>query len=279
MYGLVALGLNLQYGVSRILILAYGEFLIGGAFIAFFTVMGPWQLNPLLSLLASVPIAFALNWLIYRCLMLPLVRRTPDQDALDADVVLVTFGLFFVLQGLALVNWSGDLRGYSFLAWANPFLSVHFGLMIAQNRLLAFLGACGLALALFLILRHTRVGSALRAMTIDPVAAELMGVDVRKYSALAFAAGGALAAVSGMLVSTFISFSATTGGEYTLKALIVVIMAGVGRVTGTLAAGLLLGVVEQMGGYLLDPGLTLAINFGLFTLILLLRPTGLFTRA
>jgi branched-chain amino acid transport system permease protein len=82
-----------------------------------------------------------------------------------------------------------------------------------------------------------------------------------------------------MLVSTFISFSATIGVEYTLKALIVVIMAGVGRVTGTLAAGLLLGVVESVGGYLLDPGLTIAINFGLFMLILLLRPTGLFTRA
>ena len=111
MYGLVALGLNMQYGVARILNLAYGEFLIGGSFIAFFTVIGQWQLNPLLSLFMSVPIAFALSWLIYRCLMMPLVRRAPDQDALDADVVLVTFGLFFVLQGLALVNWSGDLRG------------------------------------------------------------------------------------------------------------------------------------------------------------------------
>jgi len=274
-YGLIALGLNLQYGVSRILNLAYGEFLIGGAFIAFYTVMSRWQLNPLLSLFASVPIAFVLNWLIYRLLMVPLVRRAPDQDALDADVVLVTFGLFFVLQGLALVGWSGDLRGYSFLAEGRNV----FGAVVALNRLLAFLGACVLALALFLILRHTRVGAALRAITIDPVAAELMGVDVRKFSAIAFAAGGALAATAGMLVSTFNSFSATSGGDYTLKALIVVIMAGVGRVTGTLAAGLLLGVVEQMGGYLLDPGLTLAINFGLFTLILLLRPTGLFTRA
>jgi branched-chain amino acid transport system permease protein len=275
MYGLIALGLNLQYGVSRILNLAYGEFLIGGAFIAFFTVMSRWQLNPLLSLFASVPIAFVLNWLIYRLLMVPLVRRAPDQDALDADVVLATFGLFFVLQGLALVNWSGDLRGYSFLAEGVDVL----GARLALNRLVAFLGACSLALALFVVLRHTRVGAALRAITIDPVAAELMGVDVRRLSALAFAAGGALAATAGMLVSTFISFSATTGVEYTLKALIVVIMAGVGRVTGTLAAGLLLGVVEQIGGYLLDPGLTLAINFGLFTLILLLRPTGLFTRA
>jgi branched-chain amino acid transport system permease protein len=134
-------------------------------------------------------------------------------------------------------------------------------------------------LALFLVLRRTRFGGALRAITIDPVAASLVGVDVRKYSALAFAAGGALAAASGMLVSTFISFTATIGVEYTLKALIVVIMAGVGRVTGTLAAGLVLGVVESVGGYLLDPALTIAINFGLFMLVLLLRPTGLFTRA
>jgi branched-chain amino acid transport system permease protein len=106
-----------------------------------------------------------------------------------------------------------------------------------------------------------------------------VGVDVRRYSALTFAAGGALAATSGMLVSTFISFSATNGVEYTLKALIVVILAGVGRVTGTLAAGLLLGVVEALGGYFIDPSLTIAINFALFLLVLLIRPTGLFTRA
>jgi branched-chain amino acid transport system permease protein len=274
MYGLIALGLNLQYGVARILNLSYGEFFVGGAFTAFFTIV-LYKLNPLLSLFVSMPIAFAMNWLIYQYLMIPLVRRSPDQDALDADVVLVTFGLLFVFQGLALVNWSGDLRGYSFLS--SP---AHlFGATIAQNRLLAFLSACGIALALFFVLRYTRFGTALRAITIDPIAAGLMGIDVRKFSALAFAAGGALAAASGMLVSTFISFSATTGVEYTLKALIVVIMAGVGRVTGTLAAGLVLGVVESLGGYLIDPALTLAINFGLFMLILLVRPTGLFTRA
>lgn len=273
-YGLIALGLNLQYGVARILNLSYGEFFMGGAFAAFFTIV-LWKLNPLLSLFISVPIAFAMNWLIYQYMMIPLIRRAPDQDALDADVVLVTFGLFFVVQGLALVNWSGDLRGYSFLSFGVPVL----GATVAANRLLAFLGACALGFALFLVLRYTRFGGALRAITIDPVAASLVGVDVRKYSALAFAAGGALAAASGALVSTFISFTAAIGVEYTLKALIVVILAGVGRVTGTLAAGLVLGVVESVGGYLLDPGLTIAINFGLFMLVLLLRPTGLFTRA
>ena len=274
MYGLIALGLNLQYGVARILNLSYGEFFLGGAFTAFFTIM-LWKLNPLLSVFVSVPIAFAMNWLIYQFMMIPLIRRSPDQDALDADVVLVTFGLFFVFQGLALVNWSGDLRGYSFLSVGVPV----FGATVALNRLVAFFGACALAIVLFLVLRYTRFGAALRAITIDPIAAGLVGIDVRRFSALTFAAGGALAAVSGMLVSTFISFSATSGVEYTLKALIVVIMAGVGRVTGTLAAGLLLGVVESLGGYLIDPSLTIAINFALFIVILLVRPTGLFTRA
>ena len=274
MYGLIALGLNLQYGVARILNLSYGEFFLGGAFTAFFTIM-LWKLNPLLSVFVSIPIAFVMSWLIYQYMMIPLIRRAPDQDALDADVVLVTFGLFFVFQGLALVNWSGDLRGYSFLS-----VPVNvFGATVALNRLVAFLGACALAAAIFLVLRYTRVGAALRAITIDPVAAGLVGIDVRRFSALTFAAGGALAATSGMLVSTFISFSATSGVEYTLKALIVVIMAGVGRVTGTLAAGILLGVVESLGGYLIDPSLTIAINFALFMAILLLRPTGLFTRA
>jgi branched-chain amino acid transport system permease protein len=274
MYGLIALGLNLQYGIARILNLSFGEFFVGGAFVAFFTIMS-WKLNPFLSVFVSIPIAFALSWLIYRFMMVPLIKRAPDQDALDADAVLVTFGLFFVFQGLALVNWSGDLRGYSYLS-----VPVHIlGATVALNRLVAFLGACVLAAALYGILRYTRMGAALRAITIDPVAAGLVGIDVKKHSALVFAAGGALAAVSGMLVSTFVSFSATSGVEYTLKALIVVIMAGVGRVTGTLAAGLLLGVVESLGGYLIDPALTIAINFGLFMLILLIRPTGLFTRA
>ena len=190
--------------------------------------------------------------------MMPLIRRAPDQDALDADVVLVTFGLLFVFQGLALVNWSGDLRGYSFLSVAGAYRRRNGGAEPARwpsSAPACWRWRCSWCCAI------RASAAALRAITIDPVAASLVGVDVRRYSALAFAAGGALAAAAGMLVSTFISFSATTGVEYTLKALIVVIMAGVGRVTGTLAAGLLLGVVESLGGYLLDPALTIAINF------------------
>ena len=103
MYALVALGLNLQFGVARMMNLSYGEFFMAGAFAAFWTVM-LWKLDPLLAMLASVPVSFVANWLIYRFLLLRLIRRSPDQDALDADVILVTFGLLFVFQGLAIGN-------------------------------------------------------------------------------------------------------------------------------------------------------------------------------
>ena len=174
MYGLIALGLNLQYGVARMMNLSYGEFFMGSAFAAYFTII-LWKYNPLLSLLVSAPLAFGANWLIYRYLLVPLVRRSSSHDALEANVVLVTFGLMFVFEGLALSSWGGEQRGYSFLS--SP-VDV-FGAKIALNRLLAFLAACGLALALFLVFRFTWLGIGFRSVAIDPVAASVVGINVQ----------------------------------------------------------------------------------------------------
>ncbi len=273
MYGLIALGLNLQFGIARMMNLSYGEFFMGGCFAAYFTSV-LLSYNPLLSAFVAVPLAFAANWLIYRYLMVPLVRRAPSQEALDPDVVLVTFGLFFIFEGLAISTLGGDQRGYSFLSVPVNVL----GATLALNRIVAFLAACLFGGILFYLFRYTRLGTALRSVAIDPIAASLVGVNVQNLSAIAFATGGAMAAMSGILVSTFISFTASIGVAYTLKALIIVIMAGVGRMAGTLGAGLLLGLTESLGGYLIDPGLTIAINFGLFMLVLLVRPNGLFAR-
>lgn len=273
MYGLVALGLNLQYGIARMMNLAYGEALMGGAFTAFWFFM-LWRIDPLASMLLSVPVAFVGNWLIYRWLLTPLIRRAANRDILEADTILLTFGLLFVFQGIALVQWGGEYRGYTYFAIPIDIL----GATVALNRLIAFAAAIVLALALYGLLRSTRLGGALRAIAIDPVAAQLVAVDVPRLSALAFAAGGAIMAAAGTLVSMFLSFNASIGIVYTLKALIVVIMGGVGRMMGCLIAGLLLGLAEVLGAYLVDPGLTLAINFAVFLLVLLVRPQGLFSR-
>ena len=120
MYGLIALGLNLQYGIARMLNLSYGEFFTAGAFASFFA-FTLYHLNPLLGLFVSVPRPSPLNWLIYRFLLLPLIRRAPNQDALDGDVVLCTFGLLFVFQGLEQVYWGGNVRAYYYLSFSGAF--------------------------------------------------------------------------------------------------------------------------------------------------------------
>jgi len=152
------------------------------------------------------------------------------------------------------------------------------GSTVATNRLIALLFAGTIGLSLYFALTRTRVGTAIRAVAVDPVAAQLVAIDVRAASAFAFALGGALVAAGGVLVSMFLTFNAAMGVVFTMKALIIVIMGSVGNLLGALAAGLLLGLAETMVARLLDPGLTLAVNYALFLLVLLVRPTGLFGR-
>ena len=122
-------------------------------------------------------------------------------------------------------------------------------------------------------------GTTIRAIAVNPDAAPLVGIDVSRTARFAFALGTMLAASGGVMISMYQTFNASMGVVFTMKALVIVIMGGLGNLMGALVAGLLLGVVETLVATYVDPGLTLAINFGLFTLILLLRPTGLFTRA
>ncbi len=273
MYALIAMGLTLQYGVARILNLSYGEFLVGAAFGAYW-LFTAWQVNPLVGLVLALPAAFAANWLIYRILLVPLVRRAKSRDALEANSILATFGLLFVVQGIALVMFGGQYYSYSYLSIPVSIL----GSTVALNRLVALLFAAAIGLALYLALTRTRAGTALRAVAADPVAAGLVAIDVRAASAFAFALGGALVAAGGVLVSMFLTFNAAMGVVFTMKALIVVIMGGIGNLLGALVAGLLLGLAETVVARLVDPGLTLAVNFALFLTVLLVRPSGLFGR-
>lgn len=273
MYALIALGLTLQYGVARIMNLAYGEFLIAAAFGAYalFTALA---IDPLLGLVVALPAAFAANWLVYRVLLMPLVRRARSRGALEVDSILATFGLLFVVQGVALAIFGGAYYSYSYLSVPVSVL----GSTVAANRLLALGFAAVIGVALWLALARTRIGTAIRAVAVDPAAAQLVAIDVRALSAFAFALGGALVAAGGVLVSMFLTFNAAMGVTFTMKALVVVIMGGVGNLLGCLVAGLLLGLAETVVARLVDPGLTLAVTYAIFLAVLLVRPAGLFGR-
>ena len=271
LYALIAIGFNLQYGVARIFNLAYGEFLMAAAFGALW-MFSLASIDPILGMLLSVPVTFGANWLIYRFLMLPLVRRARTRDDLEGDTILATFGLLFVLKGAAQLAFTPDNRFYDYL---NTPVRI-IGFTFAANRVLAFGVACAFGLAIWLILKRTRFGAAMRALAIEPTGARLVGVDTTAMSAIAFASGGALVAVAGTLVSTFLTFNPSIGVEFTMKALVVVMMGGIGNMVGSLLAGILLGVAEALCSYLVDSGLTLAVAYFLFLIVLLVRPRGLF---
>jgi branched-chain amino acid transport system permease protein len=272
LYALLAMGLTLQYGAARIINLAYGEVLIGASFFAYVLFTGTWGINPLLALLVVMPAGFAVSWGLYRVMLLPLVGRARNREQLEVDSILATFGLLFVLQGIAFVIFGGQYYSYSFLLIPVSIASV----TVPVNRLIAFAFAVTIATFLYVLLTRTRQGTAVRAIAADPAVAQLVGIDVVRLASFAFALGGALCAAAGVLSSMFLTFSAARGVEFTMKALIVVIMGGVGNMLGTLVAGLLLGLVEILVARLVDPGLTLAANFALFLGVLLLKPTGLF---
>jgi len=273
-YALIAMGLTLQYGVARIMNLAYGQMLVAAAFAAY-ALFTTFALSPLLGLLLIAPAAFALNWLLYQLLLTPLVRRAKTSEALEVDSILATFGLLFVIEGIVLVIFGGNYYNYDYLGQVITLL----GSPLKANRLLALGFAVVIGVGLYLVLHHTRRGTALRAVAVSPTSAQLVAIDVRKAAAFAFALGGGLVAASGTLVSMFFTINASMGVVFTMKALIVVIMGGVGNLMGCLVAGLLLGLTESLVATFVSPGLTLAVTFGLFLLVLIIRPTGMFGKA
>ena len=249
-YALMAMGLQLQYGVARIMNLANGEILIAGAFSTFWFYSAT-KASPLLALFLVAPAAFVLNWAIYRILIYPLVRRAKSQGKLEVDSILATFGISFIAVGVLLAIFGGQYLDYSYLSRPIFIFGERYGL----NRVVA-----------------------LRAVSVNPSASGLVAINVAQTSALAFALGGAVTAVGGGLLSMFLTFDVSLGVVFTLKALVIVILGGVGDIRGTIVASFILGFAETAVATLIDPGLTLAAAYILFMIVLLVRPEGLFGR-
>lgn len=273
-YALVALGLNLQYGLMRILNIAHGEFLMLGAYLTWFAaVQLGW--SPLL----MVPLAFvgltalglAIHWLCFR----RLTATSPNLDVFEARGLMVAFGLMFLIQNLVSWIWGGDLRGYDFLTEPVKVAGGQF----AGNKLLIFalsLLFCGAMIAL---MRMTLLGKGVRALMQSPLGAQLVGINVRRLHPLMFGIGLGLSGIAGALLSMAYTISPSVGEPYTITALIVITLGGFGSMGGALAGGLMLGIVEALGMHFTNPSLKALLSYCVFIAVLLLRPRGLFARA
>jgi branched-chain amino acid transport system permease protein len=272
-YALVAMGLNLQYGLMRILNVSHGEFLMLGAYLVYWAhlVSG---LSPFAFLPLVLGILFVIGLVIHRLCFRRLAETTPEVEAFEARSLLVGFGLMFVVQNVALLIWGADLRGYQYLSGTVSLAGIGF----TANRLVAFGVALALSLALIVVLRATLLGRAVRAMMQSPTGALLVGIDVRRLHPAVFGVGLALAGAAGALLSMVFEISPSMGEPYTVTALIVIALGGFGSITGSLLGGLLLGVVEAIGMHATSPSLKMVLSYGIFMLVLITRPNGLFNR-
>jgi branched-chain amino acid transport system permease protein len=272
-YAVVAIGLNLQYGLMRIMNISHGEFLMLGAYFTWLahTVL---KVNPLVFVPVVAVLLFLAGLAVYRLCFRRISRTAPSVDVIEARSLLVSFGLMFLVQNAAYLAWGADLRGYSFLDEPVDIAGARF----TANRLVVFGFALGASLVLLAILRYTLIGKAVRAMMQSPTGAQLVGIDTAVLHPAVFGAGLALAGVAGALLSMVYEISPAMGEPYTVTALIVITLGGLGSTAGALAGGLLLGLVEAFGMHFTSPSLKMLLSYGVFIAVLLARPKGLFAR-
>ena len=269
-YALIAVGLSLQYGVGRVLNISHGEFIMLGAFATWtlYTFLG---ISPLISLVICGPVLFVIGFLIHRTLFEYLRGKSESIGAFADSSLLASFGLLFIIQNIALLIWKADMRGYSYLESS---VSI-FGALFAAHRLVALLFAVGISLAFYFFLTRARLGKAIRAAAEDPGTAQVMGVNIHWVLAICFGLGALMAAFAGVLISMMFELQPTMGMEYTIIAIIVVVLGGLGSITGSLIGGFILGLIGSIVTYF-DPGLSLIAYYVIFILLLLIRPTGIF---
>lgn len=270
MYGVAAVGLSLIFGTMRLIFLAQGAMIILAAYFvrALFYGLG---IDPFLALPIVIAVGAGVGWLIYQGLF----RRAAAME--DRNVsLLIAVGLMFLVQNLMTVVWGGNTAAVvtSYTATGIEM----FGIRMSFTRSMGFLIALVGTALVVLFLRKTLVGKAVRAASEDITAATLMGISPHRVNAIAFAIGIALAGAAGVAVATTFPFNPFAGFVFSLKALVALALGGIGNVAGALAGGIILGLIEAYVQYFVSGGWTNAFAYGVFLLVLMLKPEGLFSR-
>jgi branched-chain amino acid transport system permease protein len=273
LYGLAAAGLSLVFGVLKILNVAHGELLMLGGYATFwmFTLAG---LDPFLSLLITWPLLFAVGVLLYGGLFRFVAAA--DEETRIKNSVLIGFGLALALHNVAILLWTADERGVTTDYSGSVYRLA--GLAFPLTRVATLVLAGFMIWALHAFLTRTYAGKAIRATAADWEAGALVGINLNRTYRLAFALGCGAAGVAGTLVSVVYSISPNIGLEWTLKALIVVVLAGLGSMPGTFAGGIILGVTESASTVVIGAPYKEVVGLFLFLAVLLWKPQGLFAR-
>ncbi|SHI68023.1 amino acid/amide ABC transporter membrane protein 1, HAAT family (TC 3.A.1.4.-) [Geosporobacter subterraneus DSM 17957] len=267
-YSLVAVGLTLTWGVLDIINFAHGEFLMISMYSAFW-IYTLYNVDPLLSLPLTTIMAFGIGYGTYKVI----IRKVVDAPGLTA--LLATFGFSLLLRNLAQFLWSPNYRfiNQSFVADKKLTLGP---IIIGLPQVFAAIGSILMTLAIFYFIERTKTGRAIQATALDKHTALLMGIPTEKIYALTFGISGACVGVAGALMSTFFPIHPQSGALYSLLAFVIVALGGFGNIKGALYSGILIGITEAVGGFLLGTQFKYAIVFLMYLVVIQIRPKGLF---
>lgn len=268
-YGLMALGLSVIFGVMRVVNFAHGEFTVVAMYAAFilFEIL---HLDPLFALLPVAMLFFGVGYLLQRTLISPFIGRAEHEQ------FILLVGLATVIVNGVLMIFGPDARpinlSYSFDSYAVG------GIFIDKVRVLAAIAALAVAAALFLFFRYTRTGTAIRACADNLTGAAVIGLNIKQLYAVTFGIGLACVGAAGTLMATIADASPSLAQAYTLLAFTIVIVGGLGSMVGALTGGILIGVSEALAGFYVQPSMKSMFSFALLIIVLVLRPQGLMGR-
>jgi len=266
-YGLVASGLTLIFGVLRIINFAHGAVMMLAMYATYWLFAGV-GIDPYLSILITAPLFFLVGIVIQRLVI------EPNRRAAEHNQLMLTLGLALLFENLALVLWQADFRTVR-VHYAG--LSFEIGdALVEVPKLIACAGAVVMALALFAFLKTTDVGKAIRSLAEEPEGAMLVGIDVARIRSVAFGIGSACAAVAGALVTPFFYVAPDVAESFNIMAFVVVVLGGMGNFLGALVSGFIVGLAESLGATLLPGSLKQFVVFVIFVAVLLFRPSGVF---
>ena len=264
-YGLVSIGLNLIFGVIRIVNFAQGELVMFGMYGSYYA-YSAFGISPYLSVFIVAPLVGLLGMAIQRLVIQPLQAESNMQ-------IFATFGLLMMFQNIMLAVSRGE--AYSVGGEVGATVLELGNLKMSLVRVVTFIAVTVITIGLHLFLSRTLTGKSIRAVTQDKRAARAMGINVERTFLITFGIGAALAGMAGAMLTPIYSITPAVGGNFILAAFAVVVLGGLGSVWGAYIGGLIVGIVEAFAGFYIDPVLRSAVWFIIFLVVLIVRPSGL----
>ena len=268
-YAIIALGYSMVYGIAKMLNFAHGDVIMIGAYMSFCAIQY-WSLPPILAILLAIVVCTMLGIIIERMAYKPLRQAT------SLSVLITAIGVSWLLQNIALLIWGANPKSYQSLVNLGSLTLFDGQLHITSETFITITANIIIMIALTLFTTKTKMGKAMRAVSEDKGAAELMGINVHATISMTFAIGSGLAAIAGVLLcSAYPVLMPTTGSMPGIKAFTAAVFGGIGSIPGALIGGILLGLIEILGKAYVSTELGDALVFAVLIIVLLVKPTGL----